>query len=73
MFDTDNNPIGITPKNIWDAQHKNDLWEAISRYVSAGKDYPYDWLQEYEELVTDKARRGNPFYAESQEGTGNGV
>ena len=40
-------PLGLMPKYIWQEQRLQDIKEAITRYVSAGKEIPNEWLDEY--------------------------
>lgn len=43
-------PLGIKPKPIHDQERSNDLVEAIERYLSAGKQIPLEWIEEFNEF-----------------------
>jgi hypothetical protein len=43
-------PLGITPKYIHDQERSNDLVEAIQRYLSAGREIPLEWIEEFNEF-----------------------
>lgn len=44
-------PIGIMPKKIWDYTRMENLKEAIYRYCEAGKEVPFEWIDEYNSLI----------------------
>jgi len=49
---TEKPPIGVMPKHIWDAKRKQDLLEAVMRYMDKNKPVPVEWIQEFNELVS---------------------
>ena len=58
MYDCNNKPIGIMPKDIHDKIRAHELASAIERYVFAGEYSNADrtivtWCQELEELARD--------------------
>jgi len=48
-------PLGLTPAYIWKSERQSEILEAISRYVDAKKDIPYQWIAEYWELGKSEA------------------
>lgn len=46
-------PLGIMPKNMWDFIRRNEIWNAIERYVMAGERIPKEWVVEYNELCKE--------------------
>lgn len=44
------NPIGITPKDIWLKQRKQEILDAIIRYTESGIVIPVEWVKELKEL-----------------------
>jgi len=57
-------PLGLMPKYIWDLQRKQDIEDAVKRYIAADRPIPYKWIQEYVELVR---RYGGKSALEGQE------
>jgi hypothetical protein len=43
-------PIGITPRIIWEGRRMVDLHEAILRYLVEGREIPKEWIMELNEL-----------------------
>lgn len=43
-------PLGVMPRDKWDKKRKNDLRDAIERYICYGKFIPTEWIQEYNEI-----------------------
>jgi len=45
-------PTGLVPKSVWQKQRFKEICEAMSRYVRAGKPFPfpYEWVREHKEL-----------------------
>lgn len=43
-------PLGLTPVFVWKSERQSEILEAVSRYVDAKKDIPYQWIAEYWEL-----------------------
>lgn len=43
-------PLGVMPRDTWDKKRKNDLRDAIERYICYGKFIPTEWIQEYNEI-----------------------
>jgi hypothetical protein len=44
-------PIGIMPRYIWDEIRLRELAAAISRYAAAYRPVPAEWIEEYNELI----------------------
>jgi hypothetical protein len=44
-------PIGIMPKYIWESKRRNELGDAINRYLEAALPVPSEWIEEYNELI----------------------
>lgn len=59
-------PIGLKPKHIYEhdckLQRKQDIREAIARYIEAEKDIPVKWLDELKDLFDIK-----PFVLEAED------
>lgn len=47
-------PLGITPRYIHDEARRQELGEAITRYIEAGLAISTDWVNEYNELIQRK-------------------
>lgn len=47
-------PLGLTPRFIRDEQRVDDIVAAIERFITARKEIPNEWLEEYNELVKRK-------------------
>lgn len=45
------NPIGIVPKKIWLEHRKQDVKQAIIRYLEADLTPPNEWYEELEDLI----------------------
>lgn len=45
-------PLGLKPKYIHDLQRKNEILDAIERYIQANEEIPIKWIEEYNELVS---------------------
>lgn len=43
-------PLGVMPRDIWEQKRKEELAEAMARYMEAGKRIPKEWLEEYNEI-----------------------
>lgn len=43
-------PIGIMPRYVWDKKRRDELSEAMQRYIEASKSIPQEWIDEYNEL-----------------------
>ena len=43
-------PLGVMPRDKWYKKRKNDLRDAIERYICYGKFIPTEWIQEYNEI-----------------------
>jgi hypothetical protein len=59
-------PLGVMPKDIWEEKRYIDLLEAISRYIEANKQPPYEWIDELYELsikLRIRERSGRHEYA----------
>lgn len=46
-------PIGLQPQDIWEAQRKIDVYNAICRYLLADKPLPIEWIEEYNERASE--------------------
>lgn len=44
-------PIGVTPKFLWEEARIHELFEAMMRYRQAGKQFPEEWIEEFNELI----------------------
>lgn len=40
-------PLGLTPNDIWRLQRIQDIKQAMGRYISADKEIPKEWVNEY--------------------------
>lgn len=47
-------PLGLTPRFIRDEQRIDEIVSAIERYITARKEIPSAWIEEYNELVKRK-------------------
>lgn len=45
--------LGITPRFIWNEQRITDIKEAIERRTKAFEEIPVEWINEYNELLTN--------------------
>lgn len=45
-------PIGLIPKFIHDENRLKDVIDAIERYCNAKLQIPYEWVEEYNELLS---------------------
>lgn len=43
-------PLGVMPRDIWDRKRKEELAEAMARYLEAGMKIPTEWIEEYNEI-----------------------
>ena len=43
-------PIGVMPRYFWHKKRRDELSEAIQRYMEANKSIPKEWIDEYNEL-----------------------
>lgn len=43
-------PLGIMPKYIHDEQRREELKQAINRFLEADQPIPIEWIEEYNEL-----------------------
>lgn len=43
-------PVGVVPKNIWLQERKQNLRQAIIRYLDADLTPPNEWYEELEDL-----------------------
>ena len=43
-------PLGVMPRDIWDQKRKEELAEAMARYLEAGMKIPTEWIEEYNEI-----------------------
>jgi hypothetical protein len=48
-------PLGLMPKHIHEAKRKQEILEAVMRYMNRNKAVPIEWVEEYNELVRSKA------------------
>ena len=46
-------PLGLAPKLVWQNNRITQILEAINRYITAGREIPIRWVEEYNELVAD--------------------
>lgn len=44
-------PLGLRPRWVVDELRMNEISEAITRYMNAGRDIPDEWLEEWQELA----------------------
>ena len=44
-------PLGLMPKFLWDSERLSDITNAINRYLTAEKEIPIEWIEEYNKLV----------------------
>jgi len=44
-------PLGLAPKWLIQEKRRNEISEAMSRYLTAGLKVPTEWVEEYNELV----------------------
>ena len=44
-------PLGIMPRHIHDEIRRQELGEAIVRYIEASLPVPLEWVEEYNELA----------------------
>jgi len=54
-------PLGLTPRYIHDEQRRDEIIDAMSVYIAAGRRIPIEWVQEYNELIKvpqDKPQKG---------------
>ncbi len=49
-------PSGLKPKKIHNAQRFGEVCSAVANYYDAGKKIPIEWIEEYNELITDLNR-----------------
>ena len=47
-------PVGVVPRDVWQAQRVVELSEAILRYNAAGEPVPGIWLEELSEHLVQK-------------------
>ena len=50
-------PLGIEPRYIWKGKRRDALAGAVYRYLADHLKIPTEWVEEYNELVIDTARR----------------
>jgi hypothetical protein len=43
-------PIGVTPRVVWEGRRMLDLHDAIIRYMVDGYEVPKEWIMELNEL-----------------------
>lgn len=58
-------PIGLRPKSIAYEDRYREVSDAIVRYCNAGISIPYDWYDEYQELVIITGRESADIPPES--------
>ena len=46
-------PLGLAPKWVWQNNRITQIIEAMNRYITAGREIPIRWVEEYNELVAD--------------------
>ena len=46
-------PLGLAPKLVWQNNRITQIIEAMNRYITAGREIPIRWVEEYNELVAD--------------------
>ena len=46
-------PLGLAPKWVWQNNRITQIIEAMNRYITAGREIPIIWVEEYNELVAD--------------------
>ena len=51
-------PLGLAPKLVWQNNRITQILEAINRYITAGREIPIRWVEEYNELVADVRKQG---------------
>lgn len=44
-------PLGLRPRWIVEGDRLQEVLEAMSRYISAMKEIPVEWLEEYNDIV----------------------
>lgn len=44
-------PQGIMPKYIWDERRRDEIKEAIVRFIEVNRTIPVKWIEEYNELI----------------------
>ncbi|MEK4789369.1 MULTISPECIES: hypothetical protein [Bacillus] len=50
-------PLGVMPKWIHDERRTEDLAAAIERRISARSEIPFEWLEEYNNLIRNQAKK----------------
>lgn len=50
-------PIGLMPREIHEAHRLHEIEDAIKRYLTAEKEIPAVWLEEYNELVRRRTNK----------------
>lgn len=43
-------PLGLMPRHMWNKKRRDELSEAMLRYMEVGKSIPQEWIDEYNEL-----------------------
>lgn len=56
-LETKKPPIGIKPRYIHDSFRRNEIKDAISRYIQANVKIPLKWVTEYNEIIEREHRR----------------
>ena len=51
-------PLGLAPKLVWQNNRITQIIEAMNRYITAGREIPIRWVEEYNELVADVRKQG---------------
>lgn len=51
-------PLGLAPKWVWQNNRITQIIEAMNRYITAGREIPIHWVEEYNELVANVRKQG---------------
>lgn len=46
-------PLGLVPKAVVQLQRLEDIKKAIARYYNAELEIPLEWVEEYNELISN--------------------
>ena len=49
-MDLEKPPLGLRPKNIWLLERRDEIYQAMQRYLEACQPIPEDWLEQLLEI-----------------------
>lgn len=49
-------PLGLRPRIFWLHERRDEILQAIDRYMDAGKEIPVEWVQEYNDLTKEVSK-----------------